>query len=154
MKNYRGLSLLEALISCALLTISLSSIVLLELKLTKITMANQQHFFATREAESLIEEFRKSIMTSSRGGQSQYQAIQSGSDNVQTDGTIYYRKWDIKSNKLTDYKIVSVYVSWLDNFNQNHEINLSSIINPFKVSAVANQAPTNPNRIYPRTRRR
>lgn len=133
----RGFSLIEVLVSLAILAVGLLGLALFQTTAIKGNVIASKWTVATELAQDRLERFRHvdwaSIQPSVPGGfvpgiqplQSAYGSLGGAvGDNTIVRGTQYYRAWQVTSNVSNSLKTITVWCCWRDDASQWHNIML------------------------------
>lgn len=122
MRNAKGFSMIEALLSIAIVAVAAIGILSLHSQLVK----NQTIVAQRQEAMFLLQ--KKMEQLRNINSVAEYDAISSGSDVVSGVTATYSRSWQVSSFSSPDYKSVAVSVSWTTATGENQSVNLTSQI--------------------------
>lgn len=135
----RGFTLIEVLISLAILAIGVVIIVKFQGDLLRNMGSTQQQSEAVSLAENKLNELRNYVALTTAEGTPSYEQIVDGSQITINNNTTYTISWDVTPVTTPPYKTVVITVSWTNSANSTESVSLESIIgavDPTKTGAV------------------
>ncbi len=126
-RRRRGISLVGALVACAVVALSLAAAMRAQSSLRAGADSARQRTEATRLAQAEVERLRA---FGRLAGSSGYEAIASGSNGLPADGgsTAYTLARRVAEQSPPDYKSVQVEVSWPDRRGAVERVRLATLI--------------------------
>lgn len=131
----RGISLLETLITMAVLSFGLVAMVKMQTYLIGHSSLAKQHAEAITLAQKQIEELRDFQQITSANAIKAYNDITDGAQNISISSTDFAMNWTVTTNTNPDHKIVAVTINWTDHHNDNQNVTLTSIISKMDPAA-------------------
>lgn len=134
-----GFTLIEVLISLAILAIGVVVIVKFQGDLLRNMGSTQQQSEAVSLAENKLNELRNYVALTTAEGTPSYEQILSGTQTTTNNNTTYTTAWTVTTVASPPYKTVAITVSWTSSSNATESVSLESIIgavDPTKTGAV------------------
>ena len=135
----RGFTLIEVLISLAILAIGVVVIVKFQGDLLRNMGSTQQQSEAVSLAENKLNELRNYVVLTTAEGTPSYEQIVNGTQTTTNNNTTYTTTWVVTTVASPPYKTVVITVSWTNSENATESVSLESIIgavDPTKTGAV------------------
>lgn len=124
--NVRGFSLIEILISLAILGFGLLSIAKLQGTLITGSDHARQITEAINIGQDKLEELRSFFAIDDGTGTVGYVAIGDNNDTVAGENASYARAWTVTDSPDNNYKTINLTVSWTDQNNEDRTVTLTS----------------------------
>jgi Tfp pilus assembly protein PilV len=124
LKAYRGQTLIEVLLTLALMAGGVIALIRFQNYLTYNFSLTENKTDATLLAIKQIEQLRDFQVINNQSGYTSYVAITSGSATTTLNHVSYTITWTVTSNANPDYKNIDVTVSWTDRRQSSHSVQL------------------------------
>lgn len=128
MTNQRGLTLIETVITLAILSFGLVAVMKLQSYMIGHSAIAKQQAQAMTLAQKKIEELRDFQQINTGAGVKAYDDISSASENISGTNANYTLSWTVTDQTSPDHKVINMNISWPDKNGVTRTIQLSSII--------------------------